>query len=451
MHGKREDVESLGRAMAAMERQIDAVRRIAVSLSTVTEVEDLVREALNTSLALAQSEAGSILLHDPAKQKLVFEYVVGEKADELTGTELEPDQGLAGMVFRSGQTFVSEDVGTERAHLRELGEKVGYITRNMVTVPLMSPEAEPLGVMQVLNKRGAQFDGYDVRLVEIMAAQIAVAITTARLHQQARLATVVRFIGNISHDVKNMITPPITSAQTLEIIARDCFQKFDECLSRQEQAGAHTSELPGTVAKLRELYPDIVEMILEGCEAVQQRMAQISAAVKGVVAEPHFEPTSIVSIAERVGNMLSHQAQRKGMTLTIEAARELPSAVVDGRQIYNAVYNLILNAVDACNKGDTVTFRCDGVDGGEFPAGNCLIMECRDTGPGIPDQVKAKLFTDRAVSTKPMGTGLGTRIVKDVVDAHSGTIEVESEVGVGTTIRCRIPLRRSADGGGAKS
>jgi signal transduction histidine kinase len=73
-------------------------------------------------------------------------------------------------------------------------------------------------------------------------------------------------------------------------------------------------------------------------------------------------------------------------------------------------------------------------------------MECTDTGPGIPDHVKAKLFTDRAVSTKPMGTGLGTRIIKDVVDAHSGTIEVESEVGVGTTIRCRMPLTRGADG-----
>jgi signal transduction histidine kinase len=142
--------------------------------------------------------------------------------------------------------------------------------------------------------------------------------------------------------------------------------------------------------------------------------------------------------------MLKHQAERRGVTLTVEAAGGLPPAIVDGRQIYNAVYNLMLNAIDACEEGDAVTFRCHGVPDGEFPGGNCVIMECMDTGPGIPGPIMAKLFTDEVVTTKPMGTGLGTRIVKDVVDVHGGTVEVESEVGVGTTIRCRIPLERGA-------
>ncbi len=451
MDGLTDDVASLRRGMSELERQIEAVRRIAVRLSTATEIDELVREALDTSLVLAQSEAGSILLYNSDKQKLVFEYVVGEKADELTNLELEPDQGLAGQVFRSARTLVSDDVAAETAHLRELGEKVGYVTRNMVTVPLMSPEGEPLGVMQVLNKRGAQFNEYDVRLIEIIAAQVAVAVETVRLHEQARLATVVRFIGNISHDVKNMITPAMIGAQTLEMVANDCFTEFDECLGRQVQLGDRAADLAAAVAKLRRLYPEITEMILEGCEVVQQRMAQISAAVKGRVSEPHFEPTEIVSIAQRVGTMLSSQAQRKGVTLTIEAAPDLPPATVDGKQIYNAVYNLILNAIDACDDGDAVTLRCDAVADGEFPSGNCIVVECADTGPGIPDEVKAKLFTDQAVSTKAMGTGLGTRIVKDVVDAHGGTLELDSEVGVGTTIRCRIPLQRKSKGPNVES
>ena len=445
MDGLTDDVASLRRGMSELERQIEAVRRIAVRLSTATETDELVREALDTSLVLAHSEAGSILLYNSDKQKLVFEYVVGEKADELTGLELEPDQGLAGQVFQSARTLVSDDVAAETAHMRELGEKVGYVTRNMVTVPLMSPEGEPLGVMQVLNKRGGQFDEYDVRLIEIIAAQVAVAVETVRLHEQARLATVVRFIGNISHDVKNMITPAMVGAQTLEMVANDCFVKFDECLVRQVQLGDRAADIAATVTKLRQLYPEIAEMILEGCEVVQQRMAQIAAAVKGRVSEPHFEPTAIVSIAQRVGVMLSPQAQRKGVTLTIEGVPDLPPATVDGKQIYNAVYNLILNAIDACDDGDAVTLRCDAVVDGEFPSGNCIVVECADTGPGIPEEVKHKLFTDQAVSTKAMGTGLGTRIVKDVVEAHDGTLELESEVGVGTTIRCRIPLQRKSE------
>src|SRR4030066_1994757 len=100
MDGLTDDVASLRRGMSELERQIEAVRRIAVLLCTATEIGELVREALDTSLVLARSEAGSILLYNSDKQKLVFEYVVGEKADELTGLELDPDQGLAGQVFQ---------------------------------------------------------------------------------------------------------------------------------------------------------------------------------------------------------------------------------------------------------------------------------------------------------------------------------------------------------------
>jgi signal transduction histidine kinase len=448
INSKPDDVESLRRVITELERQLDAVRCIAVNLSSAMEVKELVREALNTVLLLSHAEAGSILLYHPAKKKLVFEYVVGEKANELTGVKLEPDQGLAGAVFQSGKTLVSEDVGAERAHLRELGEKIGYVTQNMVTIPLKAAETQPLGVMQVLNKRGAEFDEYDIQLMEIIAAQIAVAIKAVRLHEEARLAMVVRFIGNISHDVKNMVTPAIIGAGTLELVARESFREFDECLNRTEQPGEQTPKLAGSLAKLRKIYPDIVEMVREGCEAVQQRMAQISAAVKGRISHPHFETADILSIARRVGSMLNPQAEQKGVKLTIEADRELPPAVVDGKQIYNAVYNLILNAIDACSAGDAITFRCDCRAGGEFPGGNYLLLECADTGPGIPDQVKARLFTDEAVSTKPLGTGLGTRIVKDVADAHGGTVEVQSKVGAGTTFRCRIPLERPCEEAG---
>jgi signal transduction histidine kinase len=55
--------------------------------------------------------------------------------------------------------------------------------------------------------------------------------------------------------------------------------------------------------------------------------------------------------------------------------------------------------------------------------------------------VRARLFTENAVSTKPGGTGLGTRIVKNVVDAHQGQIRVTSELGKGTTFFIKLPLR----------
>ena len=62
-----------------------------------------------------------------------------------------------------------------------------------------------------------------------------------------------------------------------------------------------------------------------------------------------------------------------------------------------------------------------------------------DTGSGMPPEVRSKLFTDAAYSTKPGGTGLGTRIVRRIVEQHRGRPSVMSEPGQGTTITLRLP------------
>ena len=61
----------------------------------------------------------------------------------------------------------------------------------------------------------------------------------------------------------------------------------------------------------------------------------------------------------------------------------------------------------------------------------------------MPPEVRDSLFTSKAVSTKPGGTGLGTKIVKDVVAAHGGSISVDSQEGVGTTFHIRLPLHQA--------
>jgi signal transduction histidine kinase len=100
------------------------------------------------------------------------------------------------------------------------------------------------------------------------------------------------------------------------------------------------------------------------------------------------------------------------------------------------IYNLLFNAIDACSAGDSVTLN---LYAGEHESTDCLVVECRDTGPGIPEKVREKLFTKDAISTKPGGTGLGTRIIANVVRAHGGSLALESEEGQGTTIRCCLP------------
>jgi len=431
----------LAATVRELERQLAAAHTIAVGLSSITNVEELVQQALDISLEIADAEAGSVLLYDPDADRLRFEYVVGEKADELMGTEIEPDQGIAGLVFQTGEIHISDDVTAEQVHLRDIGEKLGYATQNMVAVPLKSSAGKPFGVIEVLNKRVGHFDNSDVNLIDIMAAQIGVAIENARLHKEARLAEVVKYIGNISHDVKNMITPVRTGAETLQMIADEDYAQLDETLADLKETPQAADSVRQAMDGLRGIYPELIDMILEGTEVVQQRMAEISAAVKGIVAEPNFEPTDVVAVGERVTNLLRSHAESKQVTVGLQIAGEIPEATVDARQIYNAMYNLIFNAVDACDPGDSVSLRLATAPA-DIPGQPAqIVIECADTGSGIPEEVRKKLFTEEAVSTKPMGTGLGTRIVANVVEAHHGTIEVESEIGVGTTIRLCIPVQ----------
>ena len=69
-----------------------------------------------------------------------------------------------------------------------------------------------------------------------------------------------------------------------------------------------------------------------------------------------------------------------------------------------------------------------------------IALAVADTGRGMSPEIRDRLFSANAVSTKKGGTGLGTKIVKDVVDAHKGKIWVESEPGAGTTFQLRFPL-----------
>jgi signal transduction histidine kinase len=134
-------------------------------------------------------------------------------------------------------------------------------------------------------------------------------------------------------------------------------------------------------------------------------------------------------------------ADKQGVTLQLDVSEGLPKIWVDPKRLYNAIYNLVNNAIPETPSGGSVTVRIRFVGGdAPFPDGNYMLIEVADTGRGMPQWVKERLFTDRVVSTKPGGTGLGTRIVKNVVDAHGGTISVESEEGKGTTFYIKLPV-----------
>jgi len=113
----------------------------------------------------------------------------------------------------------------------------------------------------------------------------------------------------------------------------------------------------------------------------------------------------------------------------------LASIMADERMLYNAFYNLLNNAIPEVPAGGSITVR-----GRVDPDEKTVLLSVADTGRGMPPEIRDRLFTARAISSKKSGTGLGTKIIKDVVDAHRGQIAVESEVGQGTTFHIHLPI-----------
>jgi signal transduction histidine kinase len=102
------------------------------------------------------------------------------------------------------------------------------------------------------------------------------------------------------------------------------------------------------------------------------------------------------------------------------------------RQLEQALLNLTMNARDAMPKGGAIELSLRSAE---------LVVELsvRDSGIGMPQDVQAQLFTPFFTTKGTRGTGLGLRVVKSAVEAHKGSVTVESAPGQGTTFRLHIP------------
>lgn len=440
------DRQALLRELEERTNQLHAVRHITAALSSKTDLDEILRETIQSCMVAVKANAGSILLYDDTDGMLEFKYVVGPAAATLTGVRLDPEKGIAGEVFRTGVPKITADVTQDKSHFKGTDAETGYTTRNMVTVPVKSIHDDPVGVMQILNKEGAGFfDDFDIDTLMILSAQAASAIENARLFMEAQLAVVVKLMGDISHDVKNMITPVSVCAQTLEIMFESFFEDIDELRDALDSgAGARLVDI---CAGMREFYPEAIKMFLDGADQVQARVREIADCVKGIVAEPTFEPTFLNEVVENVATPLRLVAERQDLQIDLTGLGSgLPAVPVDQKQMYNCIYNLINNAIPETPPGGRIFVRTRLESGAAFAAGaEHYVLEVGDTGNGMPEHVREKLFTKDAISTKPGGTGLGTKIVGNVVEAHDGEITVASTLGQGTVFTIRIPLTRPGD------
>jgi len=268
------------------------------------------------------------------------------------------------------------------------------------TVPLRGVEGKALGVVAVFR---------DVTLVRELEAQ---------LRRSDRLAALGTMAAGLAHEIKN----PLTSLRTFTgLVSR----KFED-------------------PRFRETFHKVVPRELERINGIVEHLLQLARP-----ARLRFEPVRLSVLLERILDLYANQIEANEITIVREYARDLPAVQADSEHLYQALVNLVANALEAMGTGGRLTLRAGWSDEWDAVAPPPRVsvkrpakVEIEDTGVGILASEADKVFNP-FFTTKGQGTGLGLALAHKIVEEHGGTITFRSAPGRGTIFSVLLPL--SAD------
>jgi signal transduction histidine kinase len=200
------------------------------------------------------------------------------------------------------------------------------------------------------------------------------------------------------------------------------------------------------------LEEDDRELLEEGWSMVQEgvnNITNLSTLMLNYVRElqPELGETDVGRLVKSVYITTREMAQKKGISLQLDVARDTPAILADSRLIHSVVLDLVTNAVDACvwkdyeeDESPQVVLRARGAGGGSW-----VEIEVEDNGQGMADEVKENIFTPFFSTKKKLGTGIGLTMTSRIVRKHGGTIEVESELTRGTKFTVSLPVGGPSD------
>jgi signal transduction histidine kinase len=340
-------------------------------------------------------------------------------------------EGLVGRVWATGKSIWIPDVCADPTFRRaDMAARVGL--RGAFAFPVGKGE-RLYGVIDCFTRTSREPDRDVLEMVADLGIKVGLFVdrkrteqelrdTEARLVKEQRLAEVARVLGDIGHDLKNLLMPITGGAALLEEELSECFAELPE--------PASTAAKPA-----RERTHELTEMIKQNSRRIHDRVKEIADSVKGLTRPPQFAPCRLADVVSSVFQTLRILADARHVVLRAEGLDALPVIRADESRLFNAIYNLVNNAIPEVSAGGSVTVR-----GRLDEPARQVVLSVIDTGRGMSPEVRDSLFSYQAISRKVGGTGLGTKIVKDVVDAHGGTIAVESTEGKGTAFHITLAI-----------
>jgi PAS domain S-box-containing protein len=261
------------------------------------------------------------------------------------------------------------------------------------------PEIRARGMVLVAN----------IDISEQVEARAALARMQSDLAHAARLSMLGEFTASIAHEVNQPLAAIATNGEA-----------GLRWLGRKEPDIAEAQTLLGRIVGDARRAADIIARI-------RNMATKRTLAKTGQPINPAIHETVL---------FVRHELKAHGVEMHLDLTPDLPNVLMDRVQIQQVLSNLIVNAVQAMTEHRTV-HPCITVTSRSGADGD-ICVQIADNGPGIPSDARERLF-DSFFTTKSGGMGLGLPISRSIVEAHGGTIAVESRPGGGARFKITLP------------
>jgi PAS domain S-box-containing protein len=371
-------------------RSLATIAALAFANRDLTSRSDRLRWEGRT---LREQMSDAVLVLD-AEQRVVdanpaYERLYGLRGDEIAGRSVAD---LPVRYFDETGAPVSDPVPSGNDYQFASGDRTGWVS--ISSTPIRDPDGNVVGYLSVQRDVTAQKEANQLRL------------------RNETLRALEQMAAGIAHDLNNTLALILGSS---EIAANELRESQPRLVDLEE-----------SVLAIRQAALDAAQMIRRLHDFARER--------------PPAELTA-VDLAELLREVATvtrprwlTDAQRRGTQIILEVHTEtLPPIAGDASELRDALTNLIFNAVDALPNGGRIVLSAER-------QGDVAVVRVSDTGIGMSEAVRRRIFEPYFTTKGERGSGIGMPMVYAVVKRHRGEIEVESELGRGTTVTIRLPI-----------
>lgn len=406
-------------------KELQTLYEISREINSILDLDHLLEFIIDRALVLVQADRGFLVLWDAVRDD--FEVAVARRfsAGEVDEAQVEISHALIRRVLNTREPVVTTNA-QEDPRFQGSQSIIAHQIRSVLAVPLESQE-ELVGALYVDRRVSARlFTQEDLNLLKGLADLAATALRIARLYDSLqtknrelelalaelratqdeliraeRLSVVGRMASTIIHDLKN----PMTT-----------IKGFADLLGRSDLAPEMRKRFSQTISHTIDIFVGMTQEILD--------YARGSSALA-------LQPINVGQFVRNIRSFLLPAFSQRNVQIKTHLKYTGP-ILMDRDKMWRVFINIANNALDVLESNGVLLITSQRLDGE-------VEFWLADNGPGIPEEIKDTLFEPFVTCGKQYGTGLGLAIAKKIVEAHGGTIRVESRRGQGACFIIRVP------------